>query len=155
MHFTFVLCFTRIEATSGYHDWCWRMLWIKRLLYVFCTQWGDIRVPWLMSRKARNSTYILCFTCVEAISGCHGWCQGMVQVQCLYCVLHALRRCQGTMIDAEVCCKFNVCIIFYTHWGDIKVSWLMPRDAVSSTFVLCFKCIEATSTGHKSCWGII
>ena len=42
---------------------------------------------------------LLCFTCVEAVSGYH----------------HALRQIRGTMMNAEGWYKFNVCIVLYIH----------------------------------------
>ena len=122
---------------------------------VFYTPWGYIRVPWLMPRDAINSTVVLRFACLEATSGYRDWCRGMLLTQRLYCVLHVLRQHQGTVIDAEGCYQFNVCVVFYTHWGDIRVLWLMPRDGISSTFVLCFTLIDVTS-GHRGwCRGMV
>ena len=72
----------------------------------------------------------------------------MLEIQRTYCVLHALRRNQGTMIDAEGFYEFNVCVAFCTHRGDIRVPCLMPRDTINSTFVLCFTRAEAISGYH-------
>ena len=36
----------------------------------------------------------------------------------------AARRYQCTRIDAEGSYEFNVCIVFYTYWGDARVPWL-------------------------------
>jgi hypothetical protein len=180
MNSTFVLRFTRTEAISGYHDWCRGMLEIQRLYcvlhalrryqgtmidaegcykfnvcIVFYTRWGDIRVPWSMPRDVINSTFVLRCTRVEAISGYRDWCRGMLQIQLLCCTLHALRRYQGTMIDSEGCYKLNVCIVFCTRWGDIRVPWLMPRDAMNSTVVLRFTRIEAISGNHDWCRGML
>ena len=69
----------------------------------------------------------------------------MLQIQRLYCVLHASRRHEATRIDAEGFHKFNVCIVFYRHRGDIGVPRLMSGDGTNSAFVLRFTRIEAIS----------
>jgi hypothetical protein len=69
-----------------------------------------------MPSDAMNSTLVLCFARIE--------------------------RPQGTMIDAEVCYKLTVCMVFYTHLGDIRVPWLMPRYGINSTLALRFTRIE-------------
>ena len=53
-----------------------------------------------------------------------GWpgYRGMLQIQRLYCVLHASRRYEGTMMDAEECYEFDVCTVFYMLRGDIGVT---------------------------------
>ena len=66
------------------------------------------------------SMFASCFTCVEATSGDHKRCWGIVSIQRLYNVSRALRRHQGTMIDVEGWYRINYCIVFYTHWGDIR-----------------------------------
>ena len=43
-----------------------------------------------------------------------------MQIQRLYCVLHALRRHQGTISDAEGWDQLNVCMVFYMHLGGHK-----------------------------------
>jgi hypothetical protein len=108
-----------------------------------------------MLRDATNSTFVLCFTRVEAISGYHDGCRVMPSIQRLYCVLHASRRYQGTIMDAKRCYEFSFCIEFYTHRADIRVPFWMPRDATNSTFVLCFTRIEAISGYHYRCRGML
>ena len=76
-------------------------------------------------------------------------------IQHVYCVLHALRRHQVPRSDAERLYKLNVCIVFYTHWGDMRVATVRPGDGMNASFVLCFTCVEATSGYHKSCQGMI
>ena len=120
---------------------------------LFYPRWGDIRVVWLMPWDAIKSVFALCFTHAEAMSGYHDWCRGKLLIQRLYCVLHALRRYQGTMIDAGGYYKLSVCIVFYTRWGDTGVPFLMPRDAMNLVFVLCLTRIEAASRYHDWCWG--
>ena len=143
---TSALRFTRIEATSGHHDWCRGMVWFRRfycvlhalrqhrgtminaegwykfnVCIVLYIHWGDTRVPQVMPRDGTNSTFVLWFARIEATSGYHKWCRGMVSTQRLYCVLHALRRHQGTTSDAKGWYQLNVCIVFYMHCGDIRV----------------------------------
>ena len=43
-----------------------------------------------------------------------------MQIQRLYRVLHALRRHQGTISDAEGWDQLNVCMVFYMHLGGHK-----------------------------------
>jgi hypothetical protein len=57
--------------------------------------------------------------------------------------------------DVWGCYKLNVSIGFYMHWGDIRVPWLMARDATNSTYALCFTCIEVTSGYHDWCRGML
>ena len=71
------------------------------------------------------------------------------------CVLHALRRHQVTRSDAERWYKLNVCIVFYTHWGDMNVAKARPGDGLNSSFVHCFTCVEATSGYRKWCRGML
>ena len=81
---------------------------------------GDIRVRRLMPRDCINATFALCFAHLEVTSGFDDRCR-----ERLY--------------------KFNVCMMCYTHRGDIRVPWSMPRGCINSTFVLWFTRIEATS----------
>jgi hypothetical protein len=41
--------------------------------------------------------------------------------QCVYCVLHAFERPQGTISEAEGLSQLNDCIVFYTQWSDNRV----------------------------------
>ena len=68
-----------------------------------------------------NSTFVLCFTRIEATSGNQKWWREMVYTQRLYCVLHALRRHEGSKSEANRWYEFIVCIVFYMRWGDIRV----------------------------------
>jgi hypothetical protein len=43
----------------------------------------------------------------------------MVAIECLYCVLLAFERCQGTISEAKGLSQLNVCIVFCTHLSDI------------------------------------
>ena len=105
-----------------------------------------------MPRDNLNSTLALCFPRVEATSGYHKWCQKMVPTQRLYCVLYALRRHQGTMIHVERCCDFNCCIVFYMHWGDTRVPWLLLRDASSGECNSCkWKDVSAIISVSLAC----
>ena len=67
------------------------MLLIQRLYCVYMLS-GDTRVPPRMPRDVINSTFVLCFTYFEAISGNPEGGPGMRLIQHLYCVLHSLRR---------------------------------------------------------------
>ena len=40
--------------------------------------------------------------------------------QCLYCVLHAVERHQGTISEAKGLSHLNVCGVFYTHLRDTR-----------------------------------
>ena len=66
----FSLCFTRLEVIPGDHDGCRGMLRTQRCS-VFYTLRGDVRVPLRMPRDTTNSTFVLRFTRIEAISGYH------------------------------------------------------------------------------------
>ena len=85
---------------------------------VFYTPRGDMRGAGWMPRAAANSTFAL--------------------------FLKASRRHQGTTMHAKGCYELNVCIVFYTLRGDMRVPGWIPRDATNSTFALCFTGIEAT-----------
>ena len=123
-----VSCLICFQAISGYPDGHWGMPLIQCLYYVshalrryqdtlklaegsykfsvhivFYMLAGDIRVSWRMPRDAINSTIVLCFTCFEAISGYSEGCRGILQNQRAYWVLHACRRYQGILMDAEGC----------------------------------------------------
>ena len=104
-----------------------------------------------MPGDALKSTFVLRFTRIEVISGYHSGCRGMLQIQCLCCDLHASRRYQGTIIDADGCYDLKFCILFCTYRGDIRVPLCMPMDATNSTSALCFTCIEAISGYHYAC----
>ena len=100
-----------------------------------CVEWCVVRIGLTILGQGFfdiNSTIVLCFTR-------------------LYCVAHALRRRWGIMIAAtgvinarivtcfarieatlgyndgwHWCCKFLLCIVFYTHGCHITSPWLMP-----------------------------
>ena len=95
-------------------------------------------------RYATNSMLVLSFTRFEAICGVPDGCPGLLQIQRLRCFLKASRRHQGTTMHAKGCYKLNVCIVFYTLRGDMRVPGWIPRDATNSMFALCFTGIEAT-----------
>ena len=63
---------------------------------------------------------VVCSTRFEAMSGYHYGCREILRIQRLYCVLHASRRYQGTIMNGEGRYELNVCIVFCTHRGDIK-----------------------------------
>ena len=103
---------TRSDAEGGYK---------LNVCIVFYTHWGDVRVAKVRPGDGMNASFVLRFTCVEATSGYHKWCRGMIEIQSLCRVLHALRWHQSTISDANGWYQLNFCIVFYTHWGDIRV----------------------------------
>ena len=44
------------------------------------------------------------------------------RIQRFYCVLHSLKRYQGNKVDSLGVHIFNVAIVFYTLWNDIRVN---------------------------------
>ena len=151
---TFVFCCTRIEATSGFDDWCRDIVYIQRLhcvlhassrhqgstidaerlykfnvCFVLYTHRSDIRVRWLMQRLYHINAHVVFYTHRGNIR-----VRWLMPRDCihstLYCVLHASRRHQGSTIDAEKLYKVNVCIALHKHRGEIRVRWLMPREIV-------------------------
>ena len=148
---------------------------------VFYTHRGNIGVLRLMPGDATNSASVLCFTRIEAISGYRDGCRGMLRSPRLYCVLcHASKRYQGTMMDAEGCCEFSLCILFtrieamweyhyrcrgmlqIQRWycvlhvlSGIRVPLCMPRGAMNSMFALRFTRLEAMPGYHYRCRGML
>ena len=164
---------------SGCHDRCREMVWIQRLYRVLHALRRHLATT-IDAKGWYKFTFASCVTCIEVTSGHHDFCWGMVWIPCLYgvlhasrrrqgtwlifvveylgmvrnqclcCVSHALRRHQGSISDSEGWCQLNVCIVCYMCWGDMRVPWFMPRDCINSTFVWCFTCIEVTSGYDKS-----
>jgi len=168
---TFVVCFTRLEATSGYPNAC-RGIHRFNICIMFYKRWGDIRESGWMPRDGINSICALYFTRIEATSGYPDGCRGMVEIQHLYGFhthwsdirvsewmpwdgINSTFVVCFTRIEATSGDKFNSCVMFHTHWGDIRVSGWMPREGIHSTFVLCFGRIEATSGYPDECRGMV
>ena len=95
-----------------------------------------------------NSVLVLCVTHIWATPGYHRWGQGSASAHCLYFLLQAFERRQGTISEAEWLSPFNVWIVFYTHlatpgyhkWGlsQPDVCIMFYTHCLNSMLVFCF-----------------
>jgi hypothetical protein len=109
---------------------------------VFYTLWDNIKVTKLIACECPHSTLLWRFTRFEAISRQQRWLLVNVRIQHFYCILQALRRCQGNKADSLGVPSFRVCIVLYTLWDDARVTKLFPWGCPHSTLVLCSTSFE-------------
>ena len=119
-------------------------------------------LPWVRPRDCLNSMFVSCFTCIWATPGYHKWCRGFVTIQCLYRVLHACERRQGTISEARDCLSSLLVLTFCTQSRGRGIvssqclycvlhSFERPGYHECLVFVLCCERNWATPGYHK--WG--
>ena len=110
----------RRQGTSGMSE----VEWLSQLniSIVFYRHLSDSSAPWVRPRDYLNSMFVLRCAHRWVTTGYHEWGTGITSTPCLYCVLHAIERHQGTMSEAEGLSQLNVCIAFYLCLSDTRVA---------------------------------
>ena len=85
------------------------------------------------------SQFGLLFVRIVMTYGLKSWPHRRVDIQHLYCFLHALKRNIGTKTDPRI---FNMRIVVYMHWKGIWVTRLTSWADQDSTLVLFFNALE-------------
>jgi len=129
-HSLFVLRDTCFGAAPGRHSW-FRGIARIQLLYCVYMFWSDARV-----------TKLSACTCFEAMPGWQSCLRGSALIHFLYCVLHALEQCQGDKVDSVGVPAFNLCVVLYMLWSDVRVTKLIPWECLYSAFAVCFICFR-------------